>query len=94
VSDSKLHTSFQWTSHAYEKKYGQPYAECSCWYCECTREPLRSSFLGKMSSKKGGISVEYVGEKGFGKDAMGGESLSLSCFRSHYGTLREWEETC
>lgn len=76
VPESNLNTSFQWTSRAYEKKYGQPYSECSCWYCECTREPLRSTFLSKLSSRRASLSVAKIDEKGFTKDAMAGPHVS------------------
>ncbi|KAF2032414.1 hypothetical protein EK21DRAFT_99049 [Setomelanomma holmii] len=61
IPESNLHTSFQWTAQAYEKKYGQPYSECSCWYCECTREPLRSNFLSKISLRRASLSHPRTG---------------------------------
>ncbi|KAH7082416.1 hypothetical protein FB567DRAFT_474898 [Paraphoma chrysanthemicola] len=76
IPESNLHTSFQWTSQAYEKKYGQPYSECSCWYCECTREPLRSNFLSKISSRRSSLSVDKLDSKGFTKDAFTGPHIS------------------
>ncbi|KAJ4361845.1 hypothetical protein N0V83_010786 [Neocucurbitaria cava] len=76
IPESNLHTAFQATSLAYEKKYGQPYSECSCWYCECTREPLRSNFLNKFSSRRSSLSVDKLDEKGFTKDAHLGPHVS------------------
>ncbi|KAF2009252.1 hypothetical protein BU24DRAFT_401985 [Aaosphaeria arxii CBS 175.79] len=49
IAETSLNDYFQWTTTVYEKKYGQPYSECACWYCECTREPLRSSFSNRFS---------------------------------------------
>jgi hypothetical protein len=74
IPEISLHTSFQWISTVYEKKYNQPYAECSCWYCECTREPLRSSFTSKLSSTK--LSVAKIDEKGFTQDPCAGPHMS------------------
>ncbi|CAO2653351.1 Nn.00g027620.m01.CDS01 [Neocucurbitaria sp. VM-36] len=76
IPESNLHTAFQATSLAYEKKYGQPYSECSCWYCECTREPLRSNFLNKFSPRRASLSVDKLDEKGFTKDAYLGPHVS------------------
>ncbi|KAF2728649.1 hypothetical protein EJ04DRAFT_569363 [Polyplosphaeria fusca] len=49
IPETSLHTNFQWTATAYEKKYSSPYSECACWYCECTREPLRSSLSTRLN---------------------------------------------
>ncbi|KAF2476853.1 uncharacterized protein BDR25DRAFT_338981 [Lindgomyces ingoldianus] len=79
ISENTLHTQFQWTSHTYEKKYGQPYAECACWYCECTREPLRSSFISKISpfrSSKIWDVEDKIKKGGVGKDAVMGVHVS------------------
>jgi uncharacterized membrane protein YgcG len=76
IPETNLHTSFQWTSQAYEKKYGQPYSECSCWYCECTREPVRSNFLSKLSSRRSSLAVDKLDEKGFTKNPNDGPHVS------------------
>jgi hypothetical protein len=34
IDEDKLNTSFEWTSKVYQEKYGEPYSNCSCWYCE------------------------------------------------------------
>ncbi|KAH7371691.1 hypothetical protein BKA66DRAFT_590700 [Pyrenochaeta sp. MPI-SDFR-AT-0127] len=76
IAEGDLHTAFQYTSQAYEKKYGQPYSECSCWYCECTREPMRSNFLNKFSSRRASLSVAKLDEKGFTKNPHTGPHVS------------------
>ncbi|KAF2465710.1 uncharacterized protein BDR25DRAFT_294736 [Lindgomyces ingoldianus] len=79
IIEGTLHTQFQWTSAQYEKKYGQPYAECACWYCECTREPLRSSFTSKINPFRGRkiADVEKRIENGeLGKDPVIGVHIS------------------
>ena len=38
VAETKLNDSFAWTSKMYQKTYGEPYSECTCWYCEAIRE--------------------------------------------------------
>lgn len=76
IPEVELGTAFQATSLAYEKKYGQPYSECSCWYCECTREPLRSNFLNKFSSRRSSLSIDRLDEKRFSKDPHTGVHLS------------------
>lgn len=76
IGESDLHTAFQYTSAAYEKKYGQPYSECSCWYCECTREPLRSNFLNKFSSRRSSLSVDALAEKNFPTNPHTGPHVS------------------
>ncbi|KAH9873347.1 hypothetical protein J1614_005745 [Plenodomus biglobosus] len=79
IPDDDLHKAFQATALAYEKKYGQPYSECSCWYCECTREPLRSNFLNRISSlprRRSSISVSALESKNFPKDPRLGVHVS------------------
>ncbi|KAK4621218.1 hypothetical protein CLAFUW4_06671 [Fulvia fulva] len=43
VAELKLNDSFAWTSKKYQKMTGQPYSECTCWYCEAVRESHTSS---------------------------------------------------
>lgn len=76
MAESTLHAAFQWTSAAYEKKYGQPYAECACWYCECTREPLRSSFTNRVNPFRAAVDVKDTHEKGLPRDAVLGPHVS------------------
>ncbi|KAF2495462.1 hypothetical protein BU16DRAFT_460912 [Lophium mytilinum] len=49
IPEGDLSTFFKWTCNAYEKKYGKPYSECSCWYCESTRESQRVSVVTKLN---------------------------------------------
>ncbi|KAJ6446867.1 hypothetical protein O9K51_01640 [Purpureocillium lavendulum] len=37
VDEDKLSMAFAWTCKAYADRYGEPYSECWCWYCECVR---------------------------------------------------------
>ncbi|KAH7316647.1 hypothetical protein B0I35DRAFT_451594 [Stachybotrys elegans] len=37
VDEDKLSVSFEWTSKIYMEMYGEPYSECTCWYCESVR---------------------------------------------------------
>ena len=37
IVDTKLSTSFQWTSEIYQKMFNHVYSDCLCWYCESTR---------------------------------------------------------
>ncbi|KAF2107457.1 hypothetical protein BDV96DRAFT_653799 [Lophiotrema nucula] len=100
ISESSLHTMFQWTSTTYEKKYGQPYSECACWYCECTREPLRSSFTNRInplrSSKQ--YDVDKLAEKALPKDAVNGIHISahnavmMNNDRSTYLRMDSWAQ--
>lgn len=40
VDEGKLSEGFEWTSKAYRRMTdGGIYSECTCWYCEATREP-------------------------------------------------------
>ncbi|KAF2267846.1 hypothetical protein CC78DRAFT_511594 [Lojkania enalia] len=77
IPEFSLHNSFQWTSTAYEKKYGQPYSECACWYCECTREPLRSSFTNRINPLRSpkAYDVDNVSET-LPKDVVTGPHVS------------------
>ncbi|KAG8525652.1 uncharacterized protein KY384_000412 [Bacidia gigantensis] len=43
IASTKLSTSFKWTSEIYQKKFGDTYSECLCWYCQATREQHTSS---------------------------------------------------
>ncbi|KAF2137561.1 uncharacterized protein K452DRAFT_257279, partial [Aplosporella prunicola CBS 121167] len=38
IEETDLDAAFEWTSKAYQKTFGQPYSECTCWYCEAIRE--------------------------------------------------------
>lgn len=37
IETSVLQGGFEWTSKVYQKKYGEVYSECTCWYCETLR---------------------------------------------------------
>ncbi|GAB7355284.1 hypothetical protein MBLNU459_g5824t1 [Dothideomycetes sp. NU459] len=43
VAETALNDSFAWTSKTYQKLYGEPYSECTCWYCEAVRESHTSA---------------------------------------------------
>ncbi|KAF2170866.1 hypothetical protein M409DRAFT_51114 [Zasmidium cellare ATCC 36951] len=43
VVETKLNDSFAWTSKIYQKITGEPYSECTCWYCEAIRESNTSA---------------------------------------------------
>jgi hypothetical protein len=49
IPENDLSEYFQWTCNAYERKFGQPYSECSCWYCECTRESQRRPLISRLN---------------------------------------------
>lgn len=53
VDEEKLSTAFEWTCKVYMEKYGEPYSECTCWYCESVRV-MNVSGLSKVfrSSKE------------------------------------------
>ena len=50
VAETALNDAFAWTSKTYEKKYGDKYSECTCWYCEAIRES-NTSLSSKIFSK-------------------------------------------
>lgn len=52
VAEGKLSDAFEWTTKEYKLiTNGEPYSECTCWYCEATREPiLYSSGMNMLSS--------------------------------------------
>lgn len=54
VAETKLNDGFAWTSKTYQKLFGEPYSECTCWYCEAVRESHTSttSRLFKGSAKR------------------------------------------
>ena len=52
VAETALNNAFAWTSKAYEKKYGDKYSECTCWYCEAVRE-CHTSLSSRIFSSKG-----------------------------------------
>ncbi|KXS99375.1 hypothetical protein AC578_8990 [Pseudocercospora eumusae] len=43
VAEVQLNDAFAWTSKTYQKLTGQPYSECTCWYCEAIRESHTSA---------------------------------------------------
>ena len=38
VAETALNDGFAWTNKTYQKQYGEPYSECTCWHCEAIRE--------------------------------------------------------
>jgi hypothetical protein len=53
IEETALSDAFTWTSKTYASTYGEPYSECTCWYCEAVRE-THTSKLDKFfkTSKK------------------------------------------
>lgn len=54
IAETKLNDSFAWTSKTYQKTFGEPYSECTCWYCEAIRESHTSGasrMFGGKSAK-------------------------------------------
>ncbi|KAI5201490.1 hypothetical protein E4T42_02282 [Aureobasidium subglaciale] len=43
VVEAKLTDAFAETSKMYQRLYGEPYSECTCWYCEAVREANTST---------------------------------------------------
>ncbi|KAJ4304674.1 hypothetical protein N0V90_000201 [Kalmusia sp. IMI 367209] len=74
ITETSLNKSFAWTSKIYEKKYGQPYSECACWYCETVREPLRSSLTNRIFGSS--QNVKDVLEKQLPRDPTLGPHIS------------------
>ena len=52
IDETKLSTSFEWTSKIYQKMYHEVYSECTCWYCESIRESHTSSLGRAFGSNK------------------------------------------
>ncbi|OKL58634.1 hypothetical protein UA08_06124 [Talaromyces atroroseus] len=56
VSEGRLSDAFEWTSKEYKRlTNGELYSECTCWYCEATREPIlypgNDSILSSSSTR-------------------------------------------
>lgn len=47
INETKLTSSFEWTSKIYQETYHEVYSECTCWYCESIRVSHISS-VGKL----------------------------------------------
>ncbi|KAK1820449.1 hypothetical protein LTR12_005175 [Friedmanniomyces endolithicus] len=43
VAETALNDAFAWTSKTYQRLFDEPYSECTCWYCEATRESHTSA---------------------------------------------------
>lgn len=54
IESATLQGGFEWTSKAYQKRFGEVYSECTCWYCET----LRSSHISSFGSSLGMSSQE------------------------------------
>jgi hypothetical protein len=52
VDEDKLSTAFEWTCKVYMEKYGEPYSECTCWYCESVRVMNVSGFSNMFRTSK------------------------------------------
>jgi hypothetical protein len=80
VPEDTLSGAFRLTANVYESKYGTPFAECGCWYCECIREPMRSAFIptllrDKMRPPKG-FDLKMIVKNGFPRDPIEGVHIS------------------
>jgi hypothetical protein len=64
VDEEKLGTSFEWTSKIYQEKYGEIYAECTCWYCESEHSPRRSSSLSNLADLYIATRVMHISSTG------------------------------
>ncbi|GAB1309863.1 Alpha-ketoglutarate-dependent sulfonate dioxygenase [Madurella fahalii] len=47
IEETVLSKQFEWTSKAYQDRYGEVYSECTCWYCEAIRAS-HTSPVGKV----------------------------------------------
>ncbi|KAF2226108.1 hypothetical protein BDZ85DRAFT_294466 [Elsinoe ampelina] len=47
IPELSLSNAFILTSAAYQSRYKEPYAECLCWHCACTRDLLAGTFLSR-----------------------------------------------
>ena len=52
IEETALSDAFTWTSKTYATKYGEPYSECTCWYCEAVRETHTSKLDKFFKSSK------------------------------------------
>ncbi|KAK6078417.1 Glycine-rich domain-containing protein 1-like protein 2 [Seiridium cupressi] len=52
VDGNRLAVSFDWMAKTYEKKYGEVYSECICWFCERLRFMYASSLSKRFTSRK------------------------------------------
>lgn len=53
IGETKLHDAFSQTTKIYQKRYKEPYSECTCWYCESVRaslDPATSRLLSRSSA--------------------------------------------
>lgn len=51
IGEEQLSTAFQHTSLAYQRKFGEVYSECTCWYCESkTPRPLNACYQKLLTS--------------------------------------------
>lgn len=66
VAEADLDDAFKWTSKTYQSKYGEPYSECTCWYCEAVRESQTGTmdriFRGPQASANGKLHVMADGQ--------------------------------
>jgi hypothetical protein len=51
IEETALNDAFAWTSKTYQSLYGEPYSECTCWYCEAVRESHTSSLDRVLKSQ-------------------------------------------
>ncbi|KIH87285.1 alpha-ketoglutarate-dependent sulfonate dioxygenase [Sporothrix brasiliensis 5110] len=60
MDEDKLHLAFEYTSKAYQDKYGEVYSACTCWYCEAVRAAHVSSVGARLGlSKQGGVADAF-----------------------------------
>ncbi|KAF1979370.1 hypothetical protein BU23DRAFT_524073 [Bimuria novae-zelandiae CBS 107.79] len=76
IPGKALDKAFVWTSEVYEKQYGTPYTECACWYCEATREPLRSSLTNRIFSSTPALDIQKISSYKLCKNASTGPHIS------------------
>lgn len=65
VDEAKLDEAFEWTSKTYQRLFGTPYSECTCWYCEAIRE-AHTSPLSRLFKTANASATSMLHQSGGG----------------------------
>lgn len=76
IEVAQLNDAFAWTSKMYQQAFGEPYSECTCWYCEAIRAS-HSSSLDRVLKPKTRQAAEYLRKGSFPSDPEQAPHVSL-----------------
>jgi hypothetical protein len=67
IEETDLSNAFAWTSKEYQDRYGEAYSECTCWYCEATRE-MNTTSISRLFRTSNAVATDDIHNKNVTND--------------------------